>query len=157
MSHLLPPSQWCNCFCLHGLLLQTYVLPSLTVFCSRRNRLVVMFGRDVFNLLLVFRESCSKCSPCFANVRVVTALTWDLVYTVSFYSDVLMRPRSCVVCVCLLPIHSFTVPSSFHTVSVSRKDRELSLSSLHVNFMLPIVSMLSHLYISKSGYAIGFS
>ena len=97
-----------------------------------------MFGGAVLNLLLEFRESCS-CSPCFSNVRVVTALTWDLVYTVSFYSDVLTRPRSCVVCVCLLPIHSFIVPSSFHTVSVSRKDRELSLSSSHVNFMLHIV------------------
>ena len=65
----------------------------------------------------------------YANVRVVTALTWHQVYAV------------CHICVCLLPIHSFTVPSSFHTVSVSRKDRELSLSSSHVNFMLHIVSI----------------
>ena len=82
----------------------------------------------------------------FANVLQVTALTWDQVYAVC---------HICVVCVCLLPIHSFTVPSSFRTISVSRKDMELSLSSSHVNFMLPNVSVLSHLYISKSEYAIG--
>ena len=40
------------------------------------------FGCDVLNLLLAFLESCSKCSPCFTNVRVATALTRDLVYIV---------------------------------------------------------------------------
>ena len=39
-----PLNLWCNCFCLHGLSFQTYALPSLTLFFSRGNRLVVMFS-----------------------------------------------------------------------------------------------------------------
>ena len=35
-----------------------------------------------------------------------------------------------------------TVPSSFRTISVSWKGRELSPSSSYVNLMLPVVSML---------------
>ena len=47
---------------------------------------------------------------------------------------------------------SFTVPSSFRIINVSKKGRELSLSSSYVNVMLNVVSMLLRCSVSSCSH-----